>query len=70
MAGLDDIRTVGTNVRGKCNYCDEDATAHIEVRVRERGGDKKTVTTKTVSACDTHTVILFQDIQKQIEKKR
>lgn len=68
MAGLDDIR--GTNQRGKCHYCTEDATAHVEVRVRERGGEKKTVASKTVSACDEHTVSLFQDIEKQIERKR
>jgi hypothetical protein len=67
MASLDEIRG---NRRGLCFYCDNEADTYIEVRVRERKGDKKQVTSRSVSACNEHTVMLFKDIEKQIERKR
>lgn len=67
MASLEDIRTEGNNSRGACRFCENPATAYIELRVRERE-TRKQVTSKTISACDEHAVSLFKEIEKTMTK--
>lgn len=63
------IRNNGSS-RGQCHFCEENAVAHVEIRARERGGSKKQIATRTISACGPHTVELYKDLEKQFERKR